>query len=44
MLNGLDSINITKLDVLDGIETIKLITHYENEKGERVDGYMPGGI
>ena len=28
LLNGLDSINITKLDVLDGIETIKLITHY----------------
>jgi adenylosuccinate synthase len=35
-LNGVDGIGITKLDVLDGMDEIRLCTHYEVD-GARVD-------
>jgi len=35
-LNGLDSLAITKLDVLTGLETLKICVNYERE-GERID-------
>jgi len=35
-LNGLDSLAITKLDVLTGLETLKICVNYEFE-GERID-------
>jgi len=35
-LNGLDSLAITKLDVLTGLETLKICVSYERE-GERID-------
>jgi len=38
ILNGLTSVNLTKLDVLRGIDTLKIATHY-TYKGERVDEF-----
>lgn len=35
-LNGLDSLSITKLDVLSGLDTLKICTAYEVD-GERID-------
>jgi adenylosuccinate synthase len=35
-LNGVDGMCITKLDVLDGMEEIRLCTHYERD-GRRLD-------
>ena len=42
-LNGLTSINMTKLDVLTGIDKIKVATHYELN-GRRLDGEMPASL
>jgi adenylosuccinate synthase len=42
-LNGLTSINMTKLDVLTGINKIKVATHYELN-GRRLDGEMPASL
>ena len=42
-LNGFSSMNITKLDVLTGIDTLKVATHYELD-GRRLDGSMPADI
>ena len=42
-LNGLTSINMTKLDVLTGIKKIKIATHYELN-GRRLDGEMPASL
>ena len=39
-LNGLNSINMTKLDVLSGIKKLKIATHYELN-GKRLNGQMP---
>ncbi len=39
MLNGMDSLALTKLDVLDHLEQIKVCTHYRL-KGEKID-YPP---
>lgn len=42
-LNGLTSINMTKLDVLTGVKKIKVATHYELN-GRRLDGEMPASL
>lgn len=42
-LNGLTSINMTKLDVLTGIPKIKVATHYELS-GRKLDGEMPASL
>lgn len=42
-LNGLSSINLTKLDVLSGLKKIKIATHYELN-GKKLEGYMPARI
>ncbi|CDW89135.1 adenylosuccinate synthetase [Stylonychia lemnae] len=42
-LNGLTSINMTKLDVLTGINKIKVATHYELN-GRKLDGEMPASL
>ncbi len=42
MISGIDVWAMTKLDVLDGIETLKICTHYELD-GEVVDT-IPGNI
>ena len=43
-LNGYDSVNLTKLDVMTGLPTIKVCTHYRI--GDRIlpDGYMPASL
>jgi adenylosuccinate synthase len=43
-INGYDSLNITKLDVMTGLPNIKVCTHYRI--GDRIlpDGYMPASI
>ncbi|HEN21001.1 MAG TPA: adenylosuccinate synthase, partial [Desulfobacteraceae bacterium] len=41
-LNGLDSLAITKLDVLTGLEEIKICVGY-NLEGEKID-YVPASI
>jgi adenylosuccinate synthase len=41
-INGIDGIALTKLDVLDGIETLKICVGYE-AAGERLD-YLPSGL
>ena len=38
---GVDGIALTKLDVLDGMETLRVCTGYEL-RGERID-YLPSG-
>ena len=42
-INGYSSINLTKLDVLTGIETLRVATHYELN-GKKLDGSMPGDV
>jgi len=42
-LNNFSSINITKLDVLSGIESLKVATHYELD-GKKLEGSMPANI
>jgi adenylosuccinate synthase len=42
MLNGIDGIALTKLDVLDGLETLKICIGYEVD-GKRFD-YLPAGL
>ena len=37
MLNGYTDINLTKLDVLSGLETLKIATGYKNMKGFPAD-------
>ena len=41
-INGLDALAITKLDVLDSLDEIKICTHYDY-RGDRVDEF-PGEI
>jgi len=41
-INGLDALAITKLDVLDSLDEIKICTHYDY-RGERIDEF-PGEI
>jgi len=36
-INGLTGICLTKLDVMDTLEEVKICTHYTNEQGERID-------
>ncbi len=40
MLNGVDGLAVTKLDVLDGLDTIRVCTHYEFE-GKQLDTPPP---
>ena len=42
-LNGFSSINLTKLDVLSGIENLKVATHYELD-GKQLEGSMPAAV
>lgn len=42
-LSAFSSLNITKLDVLSGIPTLKVATHYELD-GKRLEGSMPGTV
>jgi len=42
-LNGFHSLNITKLDVLTGIENLKIATHY-TLNGKELHGSMPGTV
>jgi adenylosuccinate synthase len=37
MINGINNLVITKLDVLTGIDTIKIATHYKTEDGKIID-------
>lgn len=39
-LNGFSSINLTKLDVLSGIDKLQVATHYELD-GKKLEGSMP---
>jgi adenylosuccinate synthase len=41
-INGIDGIALTKLDVLDGLETLKICVGYEAD-GERLD-HLPAGL
>ena len=42
-INGLTSINLTKLDVLSGVKKIKVATHYELN-GRKLNGEMPQSL
>lgn len=42
-INDFSSINITKLDVLTGIKTLKVATHYTLD-GRKLEGSMPGTV
>ena len=42
-INGFSSMNITKLDVLTGIDTLRVATHYELD-GKKLDGSMPADV
>lgn len=42
-MNGYSSINMTKLDVLSGIDKLQIATHYELN-GKKLDGLMPATI
>lgn len=42
-INNLTSINMTKLDVMTGIDKIKVATHYELN-GRKLDGEMPSSL
>lgn len=37
MINGINNLVITKLDVLTGIENLKVVTHYKTEDGKIID-------
>jgi adenylosuccinate synthase len=41
-INGIDGVALTKLDVLDGIETLKICTGYK--VGQKVLDYLPAGF
>jgi adenylosuccinate synthase len=41
-INGIDGIALTKLDVLDGIETLKICVAYRS--GDQVLDYLPSGL
>ena len=41
-INGIDGIALTKLDVLDGFDTLKICTGYR--LGERLFDYLPAGL
>ena len=41
MINGITSINLTKLDVLDDFKRIKMATHYDLDE-KKID-YFPSG-
>ena len=43
-INGYDSINITKLDVLTGLDTIKIATHYSIGSTRLSAGQMPSTL
>jgi adenylosuccinate synthase len=43
LINGYTSAVLTRLDVLDGFETVKICTHYVNEDGDVTDDF-PGGV
>ena len=43
-INGYDSINITKLDVLTGLHTVKLATHYTLDGKRLPSGQMPSTL
>jgi len=43
LINGYTSAVLTRLDVLDGFETVRICTHYLNEDGEKTDDF-PGGV
>ncbi len=42
-INGIDGIALTKLDVLDGFETLKVCTGYRGAGGETLD-HLPAGL
>ncbi|MBS0363825.1 MAG: adenylosuccinate synthase [Proteobacteria bacterium] len=42
-LNGISGIALTKLDVLDGLATLKICTGYRTADGETID-YLPAGL
>jgi adenylosuccinate synthase len=42
IVSGIDGVVLTKLDVLDGIETLKICTGYR--LGDRVLDYLPAGL
>lgn len=42
-INGYTSVNITKFDVLSGLDTLKVATHYELD-GKKLDGSMPATL
>lgn len=37
MINGINNLVITKLDVLSGIKPLKVVTHYKTEDGKLID-------
>ncbi len=37
MINGINNLVITKLDVLSGIKPLKIVTHYKTEDGKIID-------
>ena len=43
LINGYTSAVLTRLDVLDGFETVKICTHYIAEDGTKTDDF-PGGV
>ena len=43
LINGYTSAVLTRLDVLDGFETVRICTHYINEDGDVTDDF-PGGV
>jgi adenylosuccinate synthase len=43
LINGYTSAVLTRLDVLDGFETVRICTHYLMEDGEKTDDF-PGGV
>ena len=43
LINGYTSAVLTRLDVLDGFDTVRICTHYLNEDGEKTDDF-PGGV
>ena len=43
LINGYTSAVLTRLDVLDGFETVRICTQYINEDGEITDDF-PGGV
>ncbi len=43
LINGYTSAVLTRLDVLDGFETVRICTHYVTEDGTETDDF-PGGV